>query len=160
MVACPTLAPVTEAVDPLVIVALYECDIALKQPDIALVWGTCASKLSVSDTRISLHTLQTGDVSWKRARLRILCVTHSVETREIQAIAGFKSGRPHQPTHTHKNRASHKGSNRNARTRDSTHSVSSCDRRDLNRRSSSFSFDLFASVGLVVRMLKHLSEVS
>jgi hypothetical protein len=31
-----------------------------------------------------------------------LCVAHSVEILEIQAIAKFKSGRPHQHTHTHK----------------------------------------------------------
>jgi len=33
--------------------------------------------------------------------VRILCVAHCVEILEIQAIARFKSGRPHQPTYTH-----------------------------------------------------------
>ena len=35
-----------------------------------------------------------------------LCVAHSVEILEIQAIAKFKSGRPHQHTHTHTKRNS------------------------------------------------------
>jgi hypothetical protein len=35
--------------------------------------------------------------------VRILCVAHCVEILEIQAIARFKSGRPHQLTHTHTN---------------------------------------------------------
>ncbi len=33
--------------------------------------------------------------------VRILRVAHRVEILEIQAIARFKSGRPHQHTHTH-----------------------------------------------------------
>ena len=72
--------------------------------------GACASKFSVSDTCIFVHILQTGArlrilsnavKAWFVAyhecvAVRILCVAHSVEILEIQAIARFKSGRPHQ----------------------------------------------------------------
>ena len=34
--------------------------------------------------------------------VRVLCVAHCVEILEIQAIARFKSGCPHQHTHTDK----------------------------------------------------------
>ena len=78
--------------------------------------GACASKFSVSDTAsdtcIFLHILQTGArlrilsnavKAWFVAyhecvAVRILCVARGVEILEIQAIARFKSGRPHQHT--------------------------------------------------------------
>ncbi len=55
------------------------------------------------ETGARLRTLSNSVKAWliayhECAAVRILCVARCVE---IQAIARFKSGRPHQPTHTH-----------------------------------------------------------
>jgi hypothetical protein len=54
-----------------------------------------------------LRTLSNAVKAWLIAyhecvTVRILCVAHRVEIPKIQAIAKFKTERPHQPTHTHR----------------------------------------------------------
>jgi hypothetical protein len=105
--------------------------------------GACASKFSVSDTCIFLHIPQTGArfretgarlrilsnavKAWLIAHhecvaVRILCVARGVEILEIQAIAKFKSGRPHQHTHHHhRNRAVGRGRTSTKRLNDRDH---------------------------------------
>ncbi len=74
------------------------------------------------ETGARLRVLSNSVKAWLIAyhecvTVRILCVAHCVEILEIQTIARFKSGRPHQPTHTHKIMSS----NYDARTKRTTH---------------------------------------